>query len=245
MRSTVTVLVVTPVLRALDRIHHSARAKLRCRLICSGSSHAIALLACVVLLLLPAAAAAQSSRDLWATVNVCDTAASSRTRSASAPRCPASSARRTLRMRFRVQYLAPDGRWLTVRRNADSGWQNVGARRGGRVESGWSFTFAPPESATSSLRGVVDFQWRRAGKVLRRAREITEDGHVSTAGADPPGFSAGDLPDLGRSSEQPRVVGDHAGHAERLRGGGCAPRRRPSTRRARRPRRRPPRPAAA
>jgi hypothetical protein len=148
------------------------------------------LLACILLVLLPAAAAAQGSRDLWATVNVCDTAAKPNTLGVRGS-MPGLKRKATLRMRFRVQYLAPDGRWLIVRRNADSLWQTVGVRAGGRVESGWSFTFAPPKSGDVVLRGVVYFQWRRFGKVVRRARRITEDGHVSTAGADPPGFSAG------------------------------------------------------
>jgi hypothetical protein len=147
------------------------------------------LLACVVLVLLPAAAA-QGSRDLWATVNVCDTVAKPNTLGVRGS-MPGLRRKATLRMRFRVQYLAPDGRWLIVRRNADSRWQTVGMRRGGRVESGWSFTFAPPKSGDVVLRGVVYFQWRRSGTVVRRAREITEGGHVSTVGADPPGFSAG------------------------------------------------------
>jgi hypothetical protein len=148
------------------------------------------LLACVALVLLPATAAAQGTRDLWATVNVCDTAAKPNTLGVRGS-MPGMKRKTTLRMRFRVQYLAPDGRWLIVRRNADSNWQKVGVRRGGRVESGWSFTFAPPKSGEIVLRGVVYFQWRRSGKVVQRAREITEGGHVSTLGADPPGFSAG------------------------------------------------------
>jgi hypothetical protein len=148
------------------------------------------LLACFALVLLPAAAAAQDTRDLWATVNVCDTAAKPNTLGVRGS-MPGMKHKATLRMRFRVQYLAPDGRWLIVRRNADSGWQKVGTRRGGRVESGWSFTFAPPKSGDIVLRGVVYFQWRRSGKVVQRARKITEGGHVSTIGADPPGFSAG------------------------------------------------------
>jgi hypothetical protein len=148
------------------------------------------LLACVVLVVLPAAAAAKGSGDLWATVNVCDTAAKPNTIGIRGS-MPGLKRKATLRMRFRVQYLAADGRWLTVRRNADSGWQTVGTRRGGRVESGWSFTFAPPKSGDIVLRGVVSFQWRRSGEVVRRARKITEGGHVSTVGADPPGFSAG------------------------------------------------------
>jgi hypothetical protein len=146
---------------------------------------------CVVLLLLPAGAAAQGPRNLWATVNVCDTAASPNTVGIRGS-MPGLKGKATLRMRFRVQYLAPDGRWRTIRRNADSHWRTVGRRARGRVESGWSFTFAPPAAGGENvLRGVVYFQWRRAGKVVRHARRITEGGHVSTGGADPPGFSAG------------------------------------------------------
>jgi hypothetical protein len=148
------------------------------------------LLVLVLLALLPAAAAAQGSRDLWATVNVCDTAGKPNTLGVRGS-MPGLKHRTTLRMRFRVQYLAPDGRWLIVRRNADSGWQKVGTRRGGRVESGSNFTFAPPKSGDIVLRGVVYFQWRRGGRVEQRARKVTEGGHVTTVGADPPGFSAG------------------------------------------------------
>jgi len=148
------------------------------------------LLTLVLLGLVPAAAAAQGSSDLWATVNVCDTAAKPNTIGIRGS-MPGLKRKATLRMRFRVQYLAPDGRWLAVRRNADSSWQKVGVRAGGRVESGWSFTFAPPKSGDIVLRGVGYFQWRRSGKVVRRERKITESGHVSTVGADPPGFSAG------------------------------------------------------
>jgi hypothetical protein len=145
---------------------------------------------CVALALLPATAAARETR-LWATVNVCDPVARPNTLGIRGS-MPGLKRSATLRMRFRVQYLAPDGRWLTIRRNADSRWQTVGRRHGGRVESGWSFTFAPPKAGGEIvLRGVVYFRWRRSGKIVRRARRITEGGHVSPVGADPPGFSAG------------------------------------------------------
>jgi hypothetical protein len=149
------------------------------------------LLACALLLLVPASASAQGNSDIWATVNVCDTVASPNTVGVRGS-MPGLKRRSTLRMRFRVQYLGADGRWRMVRQNGDSHWRRVGVRRGGRVESGWSFEFAPPSPGGNIvLRGVVYFQWRRSGRVIERAKRITEDGHVSTAGADPPGFSAG------------------------------------------------------
>jgi hypothetical protein len=149
------------------------------------------LLACALLLLVPASSPAQRKSDIWATVNVCDTAGSPNTVGVRGS-MPGLRRRATLRMRFRVQYLGADGRWRMVRQNGDSHWRRVAVRRGGRVESGWSFEFAQPSPGGNIvLRGVVYFQWRHAGHVIARAKRITEDGHVSTAGADPPGFSAG------------------------------------------------------
>jgi hypothetical protein len=145
---------------------------------------------CAVLLLLPAIAPARQSSALWATVNVCDTPMQPDTLGIRGS-MPGLKRTATLRMRFRVQYLGAGARWRTIGRNADSGWRTVGRRRGGRVESGWSFKFAPPRAGGQIvLRGVVYFRWRRAGKVVRHARRITEGGHVSPVGADPPGFSA-------------------------------------------------------
>jgi hypothetical protein len=149
------------------------------------------LVICAVFMLLPAGAAAQRSSDVWATVNVCDTVAAPNTMGVRAS-MPGLKRKATLRMRFRVQYLAADGRWLAIPRNADSKWQTAGRQRGGHLEYGWSFNFPQPKAGRDDvLRGVVYFQWRQSGKVVRRARRITEAGHTSTIGADPPGFSAG------------------------------------------------------
>jgi hypothetical protein len=41
-----------------------------------------------------------------------------------------------------------------------------------------------------TLRGLVEFQWRRGRAVLQSTRRPTTAGHVSLAGADPRGFSA-------------------------------------------------------
>ena len=148
----------------------------------------VLLLALSMVVLTPAAAAAARGPAVWATVNVCDTAAKPNTLGVRGS-MPGLKRKTTLRMRFRVQYLASDGRWLIVRRNADSRWQKVGTRRGGRVESGWSFTFARP-SKPVTLRGVVRFRWRRGDALPRSAEVATEAGHRSSAGADPAGYSA-------------------------------------------------------
>jgi hypothetical protein len=134
--------------------------------------------------LLPATAEAG---DLWATVNVCDTTRHPNTIGirASMPGQPRPA---RLWMRYRVQYDAGGGSWRYVA-NADSGWRRAGRARPRPAESGWSFEFEPPAGPVT-FRGVVRFQWRRAGAVVRRALRVTERGHRSTAGADPAGYSA-------------------------------------------------------
>ena len=135
------------------------------------------LLISLVLLAAGAAPAQAAERELWATVNICDTE--------SHPNeigIRASLPARSVLVRFRVQYRdTADGRWRWVR-GANSGWRKARAR-----ESGWSFEVAG--DGARILRGVVNYRWTRRGKVVRRTR-LTEVGHQSTAGADPADFSA-------------------------------------------------------
>ena len=146
--------------------------------------------------LAPASAAAQKPHDskrLWATVNICDTAAHPNEIGIRAS-MPGVEQRTKLRMRFRVQYFAAsDGTWHNFSSDprTDSGWITVGRQRGGVVESGWNVTFKPPSSGGEHrLRGSVHFRWVRNGKALHASRRITEAGHRSTKGADPRGYSA-------------------------------------------------------
>jgi hypothetical protein len=123
---------------------------------------------------------------LWATVNVCNTAAHPNTIGirASMPGIPRHA---HAAMRFQVQYRAADG-WRSVA-GATSGWRRLGTTAGDAIESGWSFTFAAPAQRVT-LRGLVRFRWRRHGHAIRRARQVTAAGHRSSSGADPPGYSA-------------------------------------------------------
>jgi hypothetical protein len=133
-----------------------------------------------------AAPARAADPDLWATVNVCDTADHPDDIGIRAS-MPGGKPKTTLLMRFRVQYRdLSTGRWRYVR-DADSGWRKAGRGRPTR-ESGYSFEVAG--EGTRILRGVVGYRWMRKGHVARRARRITEAGHRSTAGADPADFSA-------------------------------------------------------
>jgi hypothetical protein len=141
----------------------------------------------VAVLALAVAPATASASGAWATVNVCDTA---RHPDAIGIRAsmPGSPRHARLAMRFRVQYRTGSGGWADVA-GADSGWRKVGVARGHAVESGWSFTFAHPADPVV-LRGMVRLRTRRHGAAPRVSELATTAGHRSSAGADPPGYSA-------------------------------------------------------
>ncbi len=145
-----------------------------------------------VLAALPAASesAGRDAPGPWATVNACDTEKSPNQIGIRGS-MPGLERRTRMRMRFRVQYLDTKGVWRMVKLGADSGWRKVARGRGGEHDAGWTFWFKPPTAGGAHvLRGVVSFQWRAAGHVVRRDRRVTEAGHPGTVGAEPADFSA-------------------------------------------------------
>ncbi|MEA2124067.1 MAG: hypothetical protein QOI80_849 [Solirubrobacteraceae bacterium] len=134
-----------------------------------------------------------TSKDLWATINVCDTADAANTIGIRGSQPGLGNRRSRLVMRFRVQYKAKtDGKWhYASGPDTDSGWRSVGRTRSLVIESGQNFEFMPPTDGGSHLlRGVVRFRWIRQGEVVARQLRFTEPGHRTTAGADPKGYSA-------------------------------------------------------
>jgi hypothetical protein len=100
-----------------------------------------------------------------------------------------------MHMRFRVQFQNGAGEWRTLKSSelTDSRWVRVAAGRRGEHDAGWSFEFQPPPPSRGGayvLRGVVSFEWRRGGRVVQRARAVTEAGHPGTVGAEPADYSA-------------------------------------------------------
>lgn len=148
-----------------------------------------ALAAMLAALSLGPAAADGRDRNLWATINVCDTRAHPNRMGVRA-RMPGSGARERMYMRFTAQYLTRDG-WKPVAGKSASGWLYAGSALFRYHELGYTFRFAAPRPATGfTLRGLVQFQYRsRSGRVVHRTHLFTERGHPSR-GADPPGFSA-------------------------------------------------------
>jgi hypothetical protein len=138
-----------------------------------------------------AAPASGDSREVWATVNVCDTAAFPDTIGIRASMPGSRSGAEVRWMRFVVEYHdASDGRWHRLQQGGDSGFLRVGRGRLPR-QFGRSLRIEPSAGKPVLLRGRVFFQWRtEGGAVLQRESARTRRGHRSNAGADPPGYSA-------------------------------------------------------
>jgi hypothetical protein len=131
------------------------------------------------------------SRHLWATVNVCDTQRWPDTIGIRGSMPGSADGRETMWMRFRVQFLsAADDRWHDVPEGGDSGFVYVGPARFAARQAGRSFRISAKSGERVLLRGKVTFEWRRGGEVVRRATRRTRRGHRSSAGADPPAYSA-------------------------------------------------------
>ncbi len=145
----------------------------------------------------PAGAAARKAdpilhdKRLWATINVCDTVGHPDSIGIRGSMPGDGDRTEVMFMRFGVQLFdAAGARWRNLD-GADSGFVEVGSARKAR-QSGNTFTITPPRpgSAPYLLRGVVSFEWREGGQVVRHTRRSTAVGHPNTAGSDPVGFTS-------------------------------------------------------
>jgi hypothetical protein len=148
----------------------------------------LVLLTALILMLAPAAEA-RAEKDLWATVNVCDTKKSPDQMGVRA-RMPGDGTRRRMFMRFSAQFRSGK-KWKPVSGSGRSRWLPAGSALFRNEELGYTFSFDAPKPGTSFLmRGLVQFQWRakKSGTVVRRTHKYTSRGHP-TKPADPKGFS--------------------------------------------------------
>jgi hypothetical protein len=156
---------------------------------CTNRTLLGALALAAVLSMAPVASAQQDPEPLlWATVNVCDTDDHPDTIGIRGSMPGTGRATDRMYMRFQVQFQASDGTWRPLSSGGLSAWALVGRGTWEARQSGYSFRVSPPEGSVR-LRGVVRFEWRRRGRVVRREIRATEGGHRSTAGADPPRYS--------------------------------------------------------
>jgi hypothetical protein len=129
------------------------------------------------------------SPELWATVNLCNTAGHPHTIGVRGSMPTDGHSHDVMYMRFLVQSLdTSTHRWADIGKSADSGFVQIGSAASTR-QAGRTFEFKPA-AATYTLRGYIEFQWRRAGRVVHLLAQPTTAGHTSLAGAEPKGFSA-------------------------------------------------------
>ena len=151
------------------------------------------------LALLPAAASARSAdtiyqnKRLWATINICDTVGHPDSIGIRGSMPGTGNRAEDMFMRIQVQYYtAADASWHNLEEDDDPGFAEVGSGRYRTRQSGRTITITPPRPGSEPylLRGVVTFEWRQDGEVVRRARKRTTANHPGTKGSDPVGFSA-------------------------------------------------------
>lgn len=142
---------------------------------------------------------ASASRDLWATVNTCDTFASPDAMGVRAS-MPGNGTSQRMYMRFSAQwYSGGAGKWLDVA-NGRSPWVYAGSARYRARQAGWSFDFVTPAYGHAYvLRGTVQYQWRsvrrtkgarRSGfRVALKRSRLTTTGVRGVRGGDPKGTS--------------------------------------------------------
>jgi len=144
----------------------------------------------LLLALLAPGGASAASKNLWATVNVCD-AASARNVIGIRASMPGNGTRQRMLMHFSAEwYSVAKGRWIAT--GSTSPWVRVGSARFVSTQGGYSFQFAdPPRGTRFLMRGVVRYQWRapRSGRLLRRATRVTRAGLKRVAGGVPAGRS--------------------------------------------------------
>lgn len=129
------------------------------------------------------------SPALWATVDVCETPHEPRTIGIRGSMPSDGHPRDVMYMRFQVQiYNTATKQWTDVGKSADSGFVQIGTGAVSR-QGGHSFGFQPAP-APYTVRGLVEYQWRRAGHLVHLASRTTTAGHASLAGAEPKNFSA-------------------------------------------------------
>jgi hypothetical protein len=129
------------------------------------------------------------SHELWATIDVCSPKNQLDTVGVRGSMPGNGAPHDKMFMSFRLQYMdATSKRWVDLVSGSTPTFVPVGGGGAAR-QDGQSFQLVPGKTP-ATLRGVVDFEWRRGGTVLASAARPTTSGRKSLAGADPKSFSA-------------------------------------------------------
>ena len=130
------------------------------------------------------------SRELWATVDVCDPADQRDTIGIRGSMPGDGHSQDTMYMAFQLQYEQASGTWTDLAHDGSSGFIGVGSAKTTR-QGGTSFQLMPVKGKPAyTMRGLVTFQWRHGSRVSHEATRTTSAGHTAVADADPQGYSA-------------------------------------------------------
>jgi hypothetical protein len=130
------------------------------------------------------------SRELWATVDVCNPADQPNTVGVRGSMPGDGHEHDAMYMRFQLQYLeAKTNSWVNLH-GGESGYVAIGSAKSTR-QGGWSVQLKPVKGQPPyTIRGDVTFQWRHGSSVVHETTRTTGAGHKSLADADPPNYSA-------------------------------------------------------
>ncbi|HTQ67958.1 MAG TPA: hypothetical protein VMI13_04650 [Solirubrobacteraceae bacterium] len=137
----------------------------------------------------PTARALLRSRELWATIDVCNTSKQPNTIGLRGSMPGDGKSEDKLYMSFSLEYLNATNQWAPLT-SSSSGWVLVGPGANAR-QGGWSFTLKPSHSRPKLvLRGVVGFRWMRSNHPFAHTTRATTPGRHVLVGAEPAGYSA-------------------------------------------------------
>jgi hypothetical protein len=126
---------------------------------------------------------AQRSREVWATVNICNTRRYPHTIGIRG-QLPALGFPARLYMSIQVDYWVKAKRRFVPDSNAKQSL-SLGRQSSGRHQAGFTWRFAPP----AFLSGTVTFEWKLGRKVIGRTTRRTVHGIKNVDDSDPKGYS--------------------------------------------------------
>jgi hypothetical protein len=137
-----------------------------------------------------AVANAERSPDLWATINVCTSAATNDYVGVRG-QMPSLGLPATLTMLISVSYWNYTDNMFEPLTNA-TGTASLGKGTHGIHQGGLNFPITPPPTGTTYLvRGTITFEWTIGKKVVGKLTRNTGHGYTNVAFSNPPGLSEG------------------------------------------------------
>lgn len=135
-----------------------------------------------------AVAAAESSKSLWATINICNSRADPYNVGVRG-QMPSLGFRASMSMTVRLQSYNPaTKRFVAIDSPYAINQRTLGSFSTGLQQWGAVFPFATGQ--TGRWNAVVTFTWKRNGKVLGQVQRTTTAGHPSADDGSPPRYSA-------------------------------------------------------